>query len=271
MAWNAYYRAWSTGTNGPSLNDAANHTINAEVNNAAIGGLSSVEVGDGLYRIELSDEQCPSGSRFAVYGSSQSSGVVIIGESGVRPLAHASEFAIVVTATSGDDVIEGVRVTLVGTGRRYHTGGNGIAQINVDPGQYELQFTPPGSGYEFVPNQTVEVVDENVAVAVELSPLGYEPAIAPLCNVVFPVIDQFGLALSQTTVSFRFEGYMEDADRSAVVMNPPRRQTSSDNGIVIVSLMRLARYTASYRVHGGEEKRVAIEVPAAGTYTVVEP
>lgn len=90
MAFNVYYRAWDTSANAAKTGDAANHTVSVEVNGSAVTGLTEAEVANGLYRVELSDVQCPEGARFGVYGSSSTANVAIIGETGVRPFAVES-------------------------------------------------------------------------------------------------------------------------------------------------------------------------------------
>lgn len=87
MSFVVYYRAWDTSTNAPATGDTGNHTVNVHVDGSPITGLTETEVANGLYYVTLTDEQLPKGSRFAAYGSSVTSDVIIVGESGVRPEA----------------------------------------------------------------------------------------------------------------------------------------------------------------------------------------
>lgn len=87
MSFNAFYRAYDTSANAMKTGDAANHTVNVEVDGTPVTGLTETEVANGLYRVALTDAQCPQGARFAVYGSSSTSNVIIVGETGVRPSA----------------------------------------------------------------------------------------------------------------------------------------------------------------------------------------
>lgn len=86
MAFNVFYRAWDTSANAAKTGDAANHAVSVEVDGSAVTGLTETEVANGVYRVALTDAQCPEGARFAAYGSSSTSDVSIIGETGVRPI-----------------------------------------------------------------------------------------------------------------------------------------------------------------------------------------
>ena len=90
MPFNVYYRAWDSAAGANKTGDAAQHTVSVEVDGSPITGLAEVEVGNGLYRVTLSDVQLPEGSRFACYGSSATADVSITGEVGKRDYSLAT-------------------------------------------------------------------------------------------------------------------------------------------------------------------------------------
>lgn len=104
MSFNCFYRAWDVSTNSGKAGDAANHTIAVEVDDDDVTGLTKTEVGNGVYRVTLSDAQCPAGSRFAVHGSSSTGTVEIVGETGIRPAA--------VNVPNTEAIAEAVRIKI---------------------------------------------------------------------------------------------------------------------------------------------------------------
>ena len=86
MSFEVYYRAWNTTTGGYITGDEANHTMTVRAAGSDITGLIPFEIGEGTYGLTLADAQLPAGQRFAVYGTSSTGGIVITGETGVRPV-----------------------------------------------------------------------------------------------------------------------------------------------------------------------------------------
>lgn len=85
MSFDVFYSAWDTSSSDHKIGDAANHTVSVNVDGSGVTGLTETEVGNGRYKVTLSDAQLPPGSRFVVHGSSSTSAVKLFGESGVRP------------------------------------------------------------------------------------------------------------------------------------------------------------------------------------------
>jgi hypothetical protein len=183
------------------------------------------------------------------------------------------DFTLTVTVTDADDSapIQNATVTLSRTGERGAelTDVNGVAVVGLDAATWS--WIVRAAGYESRTG-TVEI-SANDTLSVELDgivqPEPPEPAEAPLCAVTLPVINQYGIRLSGVSVGFKFAGLQPNADPGAVIMSPPPPQVSDGNGVVQVNLIRLARYTATYKIEG-ETRNIAIAVPDAGSFTVVE-
>jgi hypothetical protein len=180
------------------------------------------------------------------------------------------DFNLTVTVTDADDSapIENATVTLSRTGERGAelTNASGVAVVGLDAATWS--YVVRAAGYES--RTGTVVVSGDAALSVELDGIiATEPAVAPLCAVTLPVVDQYGTRLFGVSVAFKFAGLQPNADPGAVIMSPPPPQASDGNGVVQVNLIRLARYTATYK-HEGETRNIAIAVPDAGSFVVVE-
>jgi hypothetical protein len=180
------------------------------------------------------------------------------------------DYTLTVTVTDSDtsQPIENATVTLSRTGERGAelTNASGVAVVGLDAATWS--YIVRASGYE---SQTgTVVVSGDAALSVELDGIiATEPAVAPLCAVTLPIVDQYGVRIAGVSVAFKFAGLQPNADPGAVVMSPPPPQASDAEGLVQVNLIRLARYTATYK-HEGETRNIAIAVPDAGSFVVVE-
>jgi hypothetical protein len=180
------------------------------------------------------------------------------------------DYTLTVTVTDADDSapIENATVTLSRTGERGAelTDVNGVAVVGLDAATWS--WIVRAAGYES--RTGTVVVSGDAALSVEMDGIiATEPAVAPLCAVTLPVVDQYGTRLFGVSVAFKFAGLQPNADPGAVIMSPPPPQASDGEGLVQVNLIRLARYTATYK-HEGETRNIAITVPDAGSFVVVE-
>jgi hypothetical protein len=183
------------------------------------------------------------------------------------------DYTLTVTVTDADDSqpIENATVTLSRTGERGAelTDVNGVAVVGLDAATWS--WVVRAAGYES--RTGTVVISANGTLSVELDgivqPEPPEPAEAPLCAVTLPVINQYGVRLSGVSVGFKFSGLQPNADPGAVIMSPPPPQVSDGNGVVQVNLIRLVRYTATYKIEG-ETRNIAIAVPDEGSFIVVD-
>jgi hypothetical protein len=232
------------------------------------------EVGSGEYVVDLAD------SYFATAGDHVSLSVAstaITGTVVVESLTTGSggggltgDFNLTVTVTDADTSapIENATVTLSRTGERGAelTDANGVAVVGLDAATWS--WIVRAAGYESATG--VITIADNDVLAVELDGIVVAvPADAPLCAVTLPIVDQYGVKIAGVSVAFKFAGLQPNADPGAVIMSPPPPQTSDGSGVVQVNLIRLARYTATYK-HEGETRNIAIAVPDAGSFVVVE-
>jgi len=181
------------------------------------------------------------------------------------------DFNLTVTVTDADtsQPIENATVTLSRTGERGAelTNASGVAVFGLDAATWS--WIVRAAGYESRTG-TVRVPEDGDALSVALDGIVVAvPADAPLCAVTLPIVDQYGVRISGVSVAFKFAGLQPNADPGAVIMSPPPPQTSDGNGLVQVNLIRLARYTATYK-HEGETRNIAIAVPDEGSFVVVE-
>jgi hypothetical protein len=98
-----------------------------------------------------------------------------------------------------------------------------------------------------------------------------DQADAPNCNVTLPTIDLTGSPRPDTLVTMKFVKFLAGSTPTAVVVKENVLETSDSNGIASFTLLRLARYEASYKILRGETKVVSFDTPDLGSYTVVEP
>jgi hypothetical protein len=180
------------------------------------------------------------------------------------------DFNLTVTVTDADtsQPIENATVTLSRTGERGAelTNASGVAVVGLDAATWS--WIVRAAGYESRTGTVVVSGDQALSVALDGIVVAV-PADAPLCAVTLPVVDQYGVRIAGVSVAFKFAGLQPNADPGAVIMSPPPPQTSDGSGVVQVNLIRLARYTATYK-HDGETRNIAIAVPDAGSFVVVE-
>jgi hypothetical protein len=183
------------------------------------------------------------------------------------------DYTLTVTVTDADtsQPIENATVTLSRTGERGAelTDVNGVAVLGLDAATWS--WIVRAAGYESRTGTVVVSGDQALSVEMDgiVQPEPPEPAEAPLCAVTLPVINQYGVRLSGVSVGFKFAGLQPNADPGAVIMSPPPPQVSDGNGVVQVNLIRLARYTATYKIEG-ETRNIAIAVPDEGSFIVVD-
>jgi hypothetical protein len=183
------------------------------------------------------------------------------------------DYTLTVTVTDADtsQPIENATVTLSRTGERGAelTDVNGVAVVGLDAATWS--WIVRAAGYESRTGTVVVTGDQALSVEMDgiVQPEPPEPAEAPLCAVTLPVINQYGVRLSGVSVGFKFAGLQPNADPGAVIMSPPPPQVSDGNGVVQVNLIRLARYTATYKIEG-ETRNIAIAVPDEGSFIVVD-
>jgi hypothetical protein len=183
------------------------------------------------------------------------------------------DYTLTVTVTDADtsQPIENATVTLSRTGERGAelTDVNGVAVLGLDAATWS--WVVRAAGYESRTGTVVVSGDQALSVGMDgiVQPEPPEPAEAPLCAVTLPVINQYGVRLSGVSVGFKFAGLQPNADPGAVIMSPPPPQVSDGNGVVQVNLIRLARYTATYKIEG-ETRNIAIAVPDEGSFIVVD-
>jgi len=179
------------------------------------------------------------------------------------------DYTLTVTVTDADDSapIENATVTLSRTGERGAelTNSSGVAVVGLDAATWS--WIVRAAGYES--RTGTVVVSANGTLAVELDGIVVDTAESPLCAVVLPVVNQYGLRIAGVAVGFKFAGLQPNANPVAVIMSPPPTLTSGVDGTVRVNLIRLARYTATYKIEG-ETRNIAIAVPDAGSFNVVE-
>ena len=180
------------------------------------------------------------------------------------------QYQINLTAAVGATAVRNVRVSIAGTDTFVSTGTLGTGILNVDAGTYTLIVTPP-AGYEAVADVEVTVGTEDEDVAIALVATTVTVAEAPYCAVTLPTIDLTGAARPSTVVTMKFVKYLTGSTRTAVVVKEDVLDTSDNEGIASFTLLRLARYEASYKVLRGETKVVTFDTPDAGSYIVVEP
>lgn len=180
------------------------------------------------------------------------------------------QFQINLTAAVGATAVRNVRVSIDGTDTFTHTGTLGTGELNVDAGTYTLIVTPP-AGYEDVADVEVTVTSADEDVAIALTATTTTVSEAPFCTVTLPTIDLTGAARPSTVVTMKFVKYLTGSTRTAVVVKEDVLDTSDNEGIASFTLLRLARYEASYKVLRGETKVVTFDTPDAGSYIVVEP
>jgi hypothetical protein len=179
------------------------------------------------------------------------------------------DFTLTVTVTDADDSepIENATVTLSRTGERGAelTDDDGVAVLGLDAATWS--WVVRAAGYES--RTGTVVVSANGTLAVELDGIVVDSAESPICAVTLPVVNQYGVRIAGVSVSFKFAGLQPNANPGAVIMSPPPTLTSGIDGTVRVNLIRLARYTATYKIDG-ETRNIAIAVPDAGAFNVVE-
>jgi hypothetical protein len=179
------------------------------------------------------------------------------------------DYTLTVTVTDADDSapIENATVTLSRTGERGAelTNSSGVAVVGLDAATWS--WIVRAAGYES--RTGTVVVSANGTLAVELDGIVVDTAESPLCAVVLPVVNQYGVRIAGVSVSFKFAGLQTNAVPGAVIMSPPPTLTSGVDGTVSVNLIRLARYTATYKIDS-EIRNIAIAVPNAGSFTVVD-
>lgn len=180
------------------------------------------------------------------------------------------QYQINLTAAVGATAVRNVRVSIDGTDTFTHTGTLGTGELNVDAGTYTLIVTPP-AGYEDVADVEVTVTSADEDVAIALTATTTTVSEAPFCTVTLPTIDLTGAARPSTVVTMKFVKYLTGSTRTAVVVKEDVLDTSDNEGIASFTLLRLARYEASYKVLRGETKVVTFDTPDAGSYIVVEP
>jgi hypothetical protein len=178
---------------------------------------------------------------------------------------------ITITATLAGDGVPGVTFQIAGSVVAARTNTLGIAELNVDPNEtYTIRTIVP-LGFEAVADQDVEVVADDVAVAVTLATIPFVPADPPGCNVTIPVRSQFTQALGGVHVAIKFIGWQASATKPATILSPPPVVVTDANGLATVVLYRLARYQATYTVDGDTKKVVPFTTPDEGAFVVIEP
>jgi hypothetical protein len=172
--------------------------------------------------------------------------------------------------TATGDKIPGVRTSLVGVANKSSvSGSDGITRIKTDDGTYTLRVVVP-VGYEDVPDVPVVISGADDVGVVVLTAVPVAVADAPLCAVVLPVVDQYGVPLAGVDVEITFASFESGASPTAVVVNPKQAIPSNSEGFVSVNLLRFGKYSASYTPPGQQPKRIAFTVPNEASYVVVE-
>lgn len=184
--------------------------------------------------------------------------------------AGNGEFQLTITVSDGTTGVANCRVSLVGTGLFAFTNTNGVATpFNVAGSTtYAVRVTPPVT-FDTPSDTSVVVAAQNVSqtIVVTAKP-PVNPSAAPQCNVVLPVTDGAGSALTGAKVSIEFIRFESGATPSSVVI-PPVPELTSAAGVVTVPLLRFGRYRATYSYQNGI-KDFEFVVPDSGSATIVE-
>jgi len=189
-------------------------------------------------------------------------------EGGGSSLTGDYTLTITVTDADTDETIEAATVTLFRSGERgvEPTDDEGEAVFGVDAATWTWVVSK--GGYQRASG--TKVITGNDTLAVELTPIVVEQAEAPLCNVLLPVLDQYLAPAAEVLVCIEFLSFLPNATKTAVIVNHPPSLLSDDDGEVLVTLARLAKYRATYQVRGESPKRIEFSTPDAGSFTVVE-
>jgi hypothetical protein len=184
--------------------------------------------------------------------------------------AGNGEFQLTITVSDGTTGVANCRVSLVGTGLFAFTNTNGVSPpFNVaGSATYTVRVTPPAT-FDAPSDTSVVVAAQNVSqtIVVTAKP-PVNPSAAPQCNVVLPVTDGAGSALTGAKVSIEFIRFESGATPSSVVI-PPVPELTSAAGVVTVPLLRFGRYRATYSYQDGI-KDFEFVVPDSGSATIVE-
>lgn len=179
------------------------------------------------------------------------------------------EFVLTITVSDGTNGVPNCRVSLVGTGLFGFTNTYGVISFNISGSTtYNVRLTPPVT-FDTPSDTSVVVAAQNVSQTIVVTPKpAVSPSAAPQCNVVLPVTDGAGSALTGAKVSIEFIRFESGATPSSVVIPPVPEQTSAA-GVVTVPLLRFGRYRATYSYQNGI-KDFEFIVPDSGSATIVE-
>lgn len=183
--------------------------------------------------------------------------------------AGNGEYVLAITVSDGTNSVPNCRVSIVGSGLFGFTNTSGVASFNVSgSATYSVRVTPPVT-FETPNDTSVAVAAQNVSqtIVVTAKP-PVNPSAAPQCNVVLPVTDGAGSALTGAKVSIEFIRFESGATPSSVVI-PPVPELTSAAGVVTVPLLRFGRYRATYSYQNGI-KDFEFVVPDSGSATIVE-
>jgi hypothetical protein len=153
-------------------------------------------------------------------------------------LQSSGQYRLTVSAVEGDDAVSGVRLQIVGVaGTSRTTGSSGEAMIDLDAGTYLLRVTSP-QGYAAVDDVDVTIVDDDVAVEIELTPSSIAAPTDPaVCSVAVDLVTQAGGLPSEVPVwALPYESGQTSGD-SWVVDDDETYPTSAE-GRAVVPMLR---------------------------------
>jgi hypothetical protein len=176
---------------------------------------------------------------------------------------------ITITATLAGDGVPGVTFQIAGSVVAARTNTLGIAELNVDPNEtYTIRTIVP-VGFEAVADQDVEVVADDVAVAVTLaSSIPLTPPADGMCNVSLFARKQIGgLPFEGVVIEARPITGLFAAGSSLWVTSSVTRTTGA-NGFALLELARGSSYRLSFVAEDGNTFAVDVEVPDAESATI---
>jgi hypothetical protein len=172
---------------------------------------------------------------------------------------------VVITIDDGTDPLQNATVRLTEGVNTYTatTDVDGEATFNVDDATYVVAVTKAGYSYA----GTSLVVNGDEAATYSMTAIVVTPPADPaLCAVTIHLRDQYGTDLADEPVEITFVAWGAAAETPPVLSVPPVQETD-DDGLVEVNLYRLATYKIIYG-GSGYARRVDVDVPDAGSYTV---
>ena len=182
-------------------------------------------------------------------------------------LAGAGENVVTITVSnSSAEVIQGARVSLVGTTHKLTTGSDGTAVFNLDAGSYTVRVSSP-SGYAD-PDDTAITVDGTEAVPITLSTTGtVTPPDNPLLTTLSVLcVDETGAAEEGVTIEAKLVE-IPTGGTGLAYDGLKQTATSGVDGVATLTLVRLAKY----QVKRGESKwsnAQTVTIADEGTTTI---